>query len=82
MCSSKAAGVLKPALAVSGYLGPCMQAGAVMLTAGEVVSKVCVFTAPTIVLLMLEHRGSLYCCLCQRLWQQCEIISLLALKVC
>ena len=59
VCTYKAARAFKPVLAVSGYLESWVQAGAVMLTAGEVVSKVCVLNDLPIVLLVLTPGGSL-----------------------
>ena len=44
--------VLKPALTVIGYLGPCVQAGELILTAGEVATVVCGLNELAIVLLM------------------------------
>ena len=50
-----AAGALKPVLAVSGYLEPCVQARELMLTVGEVASEVCGLNELAIVLFMLTH---------------------------
>ena len=50
-------GALKLVLLVSEYPGPCVQAGAVMLTVAEVASEVCGLYGLAIVLLVLTHRG-------------------------
>ena len=55
MFNTRAAGALKPALAISGYLGPCVQVGEMMLTLCEVASGVCGPNELAIVLHMLTH---------------------------
>ena len=55
--STKAAGALKPALAVGRYQAPCLQVGAMILTAFEMGSRVSVFTVLHIVLLVLAQEG-------------------------
>ena len=83
VCSRLPAGALKSALAVGGYPAPCLQEGAVRLTAGEVVSKVYVLTVWPIVLCMLAHDGkSLRPLSLVRGWDHNGGICYLTLKVC
>ena len=49
-------GALNPALAVSGYLGLCVQMGEMMLTVGEVASDIVGLNDLAIVLLVLTQR--------------------------